>query len=121
MGAKETVETYMGAWNEPDEAKRKQMIEDCWAESGTYTDPVADVTGREELSALITQVQVQIQGGSMVTTTGIDEHHNHVRFGWKLLAKDGATQMEGIDVGQLAPDGKLQSIVGFWGTNPPAA
>jgi hypothetical protein len=28
--------------------------------------------------------------------------------------------MAGIDVATLAADGRLQSIVGFWGANPPA-
>jgi len=37
------------------------------------------------------------------------------------MAPDGSTGMEGIDVGQLAEDGRLQSIVGFFGPPPAAA
>ena len=121
MDAKETVDTYMGAWNETDEAKRNDMLGRCWANKGTYTDPVADIVGLEALSATITQFQQQMPGATLITTTGVDAHHDRIRFGWKLQAPDGATRIEGIDVGQLTTDGKLQSIVGFWGTNPPEA
>jgi hypothetical protein len=121
MNAKETVDTYMAAWNETDEAKRKAMLERCWAEDGAYTDPVADIAGREALSATIAGFQAQMPGASIITTSAIDQHHDRVRFGWKLLSPDGETRIEGIDVGQLSADGKLQSIVGFWGASPPAA
>jgi SnoaL-like domain len=121
MEANEIVDTYMAAWNESDETKRNQMLDRCWSATGTYTDPMADIKGREALSALISQFQQQMPDALLVTTTGVDAHHDRVRFGWKLQAPDGATRMEGIDIGQLAADGKLQSIVGFWGTNPPEA
>ncbi|MEX0684318.1 MAG: nuclear transport factor 2 family protein [Dehalococcoidia bacterium] len=119
MATKETVEAYLSAWNETDEAKRQQILERCWADSGTYTDPMSDVAGREALAGLIAGFQQQMPGASIALSSAIDEHHGRIRFGWKL---DGApTPMEGIDVGLLAGDGRLESIVGFWGTAPPAA
>ena len=121
MATKETIDAYMSAWNETDPAKRKAILAACWSDNGTYTDPVADVAGPEALSELIDQVQGQMPGATIVTTSGIDQHHDRVRFGWKLTMPDGAVRAEGIDVGQLTPDGRLQSIVGFWGANPPAA
>jgi hypothetical protein len=118
MATKDIIEAYMAAWNETDEGKRGALIDQCWNESGTYIDPVADVGGREGLAALIAQFQSQMPGGAIVATSGIDQHHDRVRFGWKLT---GAPQpIEGIDVGQIAADGRLASIIGFWGVNPPA-
>jgi hypothetical protein len=119
MATKETVENYVAAWNETDETKRRDLIAQCWADSGTYTDPVADVSGRDGLHGLISQFQQQMPGASIAITSGVDEHHGRIRFGWRL---DGGPQaMEGIDVGQLSTDGRIQSIVGFWGASPPAA
>ena len=58
-------------------------------------------------------------GARIEVTSGADEHHGRIRFGWKLT---GAPQaMDGIDVGQVDADGRLLSILGFWGANPPAA
>ena len=118
MATKETVEAYMSAWNEPDEAKRRQLLEGCWADNGTYTDPMSDVAGRDALVTLITGFQQQMPGASISLTSAIDEHHGRIRFGWAL--NGGPTAMDGIDVGVLAGDGKLASIVGFWGLAPKA-
>jgi hypothetical protein len=40
------VTTYGSAWNEPDEAARRQLLESAWADHGTYCDPTANVEGR---------------------------------------------------------------------------
>jgi hypothetical protein len=42
-----------------------------------------------------------------------------LRFTWKFVGKDGKTVIEGIDFGELGPDGKLQKIVGFFGPVKP--
>lgn len=120
MSAKETVETYIAAWNEADAGKRSALIEKCWAAAGTYTDPLADVSGREALDATIVGFHQQMPGARITVSSGLDEHHGRVRFGWQLLQEDGTMRMEGIDVGQLDGDGRLTSILGFWGASPPA-
>ncbi len=118
MATKDTIEAYIAAWNEVDEAKIKSLLDKCWADEGTYTDPVSDVKGRDGLFSAITGFHAQMPGAGIAITSGMDEHHGRVRFGWKVT---GAPQeMAGIDVGILAQDGRLQSILGFWGVNPPA-
>lgn len=119
MATRDIIEAYMAAWNEADEAKRRGLLDKCWADSGTYTDPVSDVSGREGLFAAIQGFHAQMPGAGIALTSGIDEHHGRVRFGWKVT---GAPQeLAGIDVGALAADGRLQSILGFWGASPPSA
>ncbi len=116
----EIVQAYMTAWNEPDETSRRQLLEKAWADDGRYTDPMSDAPGRDALVTLISQFQQQMPGASLAATSGIDEHHGRLRFGWKLTAPDGSTGMEGIDIGQLAEDGRLKSITGFFGPLPVA-
>jgi SnoaL-like protein len=111
----EVVQAYMAAWNEADENKRRALLEKAWADDGRYTDPMSDAPGRDALIALISQFHQQMPGASIVPASGIDEHHGQLRFAWKMLAADGSTGMEGIDVGRLAEDGRLQSITGFFG------
>jgi len=114
----EIVRAYMAAWNEKDEGKRRELLEKAWADAGRYTDPMSDAPGRDALIALISQFQQQMPGASITATSGIDEHHGRLRFAWKMTARDGSTGMEGIDVGQLAEDGRLQNITGFFGPLP---
>jgi hypothetical protein len=120
MATKETVEAYMAAWNEEDEGKRRALLAKAWADGATYTDPMAHAAGVDEVVALVAQFQGQMPGAKIVQTSAIDEHHGRLRFGWAMKGPDGSTRMEGIDVGELAEDGRIRSIVGFFGPLPAA-
>jgi hypothetical protein len=50
--------------------------------------------------------------------SGVDTHHDHFRFAWDLVGPDGAVAVGGIDVGEVADDGRLQRITGFYGPLP---
>lgn len=121
MTPSDVMTAYMDAWNETDSGKRTELLQRCWSDAGRYTDPMADVQGREALSEVIDGFHKQMPGASIITSTALDQHHNRVRFGWKLLMPDGSERMEGIDIAVLADDGRLESITGFWGVNPPPA
>jgi hypothetical protein len=45
-------------------------------------------------------------------------HHEHLRFAWRLVAPDGTIAVAGIDVADVAPDGRLARVVGFFGDLP---
>ncbi len=64
-------------------------------------------------------MKTHFPGHSFRRTTGIDAHHEFVRFGWELVGPDGAVAIAGYDVGELADDGRLRRITGFFG-DPPA-
>ena len=51
--------------------------------------------------------------------SGIDVHHNVVRFLWRLVRADGTCGDTSIDFGEVGPDGRLVKIVGFFGAPPP--
>jgi hypothetical protein len=119
MNAQEAVTMYGNAWVETDEAKRRALLEKAWADDGVYTDPQSHVEGRDALIALIGGFQQQ-SGASIVATSGADVHHGKLRFTWKMLGADGNAVMEGIDFGELADDGRIKRIIGFFGP-PPAA
>ena len=118
MPIKDTIDTYLAAWSEPDPQKRASLIEKCWADDGTYVDPMSDVAGRGGLEATIAGFHAQMPGAAIILNGGIDEHHGRLRFPWALKAADGSMPIKGIDIGQLAPDGRLASILGFWDNAP---
>ncbi len=116
----EAVELYGAAWSEPDETKRRELLERAWADDGVYTDPTAEVTGRDALVAHIGGFLDQTQGARIVITSGVDSHHGtRLRFSWQMQNADGAVLADGIDYGQLDEDGRLELIVGFFGPFPP--
>jgi hypothetical protein len=118
MATKDIVDVYLAAWCEPDAGKRRPLLEKCWADGATYIDPMADVSGRDGLEATIAGFHKQMPGAAIVLSGNIDEHHGRIRFPWALKAADGSTPVKGIDVGQLAADGRLTSILGFWDAPP---
>lgn len=118
LTTQQIVEAYGASWREPDVAKRRALLEQAWADDATYTDPQSDVAGRDGLIDLISGFQAQVSGAQIVATSAVDVHHEKFRFTWAMKSADGATMMEGIDYGELAPDGRIQKIVGFFGPPP---
>ena len=109
------VDTYLAMWNEDDDARRAKLIEKAWSDDGRYVDPMLEAEGREALSAMVANVHANYPGHRFRRLSGIDAHHDTVRFAWDLSAPDGTTTVAGIDVGTLASDGRLRTITGFFG------
>jgi len=112
------VDTYLAMWNETDPARRAQHIEAAWTHDGRYVDPLSDATGPKALSEMVTGVQTRFPGQKFRRISGIDVHHDQVRFAWELAASDGTVTVVGLDVGALSADGRLRQITGFFGDLP---
>ena len=112
------VSDYLAMWLEPDEGVRRAHIERVFTEDGRHVDPNADARGHDGLAEMITAVHAQFPGFGMRQTTAVDQHNDQLRFGWELLAADGSTILTGIDAGEVADDGRLRRITGFWGDLP---
>jgi hypothetical protein len=110
----EIVGAYFRMWNEPDPARRAEHIALAWAEDGCYLDPLFEAEGHAALSELVEGVHARFPGHQFVRASRIDAHHDQVRFAWELEAADGTLAAAGIDVCQLAPDGRLQRVAGFF-------
>jgi hypothetical protein len=116
LAAIETVvDAYLAALTETDDDARAKLAEQAWADESHFTDPLLHADGRDDIAALTPLVTGQFPGHAFARTTGIDTHNGYVRFGWELRAPDGTVPAAGIDVGVLAPDGRLNRIVGFFG------
>ena len=83
-----TVDTYLAMWNEEDAAARATVIERAWAPDGRYVDPMLEAHGHDALSAMVAGVHAQFPDQRFRRTTGVDAHHDQVRFGWELAAPD---------------------------------
>ena len=114
-----TVDTYLAMWNDPDAAARAELIATAWTEDGRYVDPVQEAEGHAALSAMVAAIHQRFPGQRFRRLSGVDAHHDQVRFAWELGVPGGAVTVAGIDVGMLAADGRLRSISGFFG-DPPA-
>jgi hypothetical protein len=113
------VTQYMAAWNEPAATARRALLEQCWSDRGVYVDPNVLLAGREALAAKIDEVLASRPGARLEFMSGIDVHHNVVRFLWRLVRADGTCGDTSIDFGEIGADGRLVKILGFFGPPPP--
>lgn len=113
-----TVDAYIAMLNETDPRRRAALAELAWTEDGSYVDPLLEARGHAGLSDMAAVVHAQFPGQHFVRTTGIDAHHGLVRFGLELGDGEGTVTVAGIDVGIIAPDGRLSHIAGFFGPLP---
>jgi hypothetical protein len=112
------VTQYMAAWNEREAAARHTLLQQCWSDGGVYLDPNVSLTGREALDGHIATAQASRPGARLEFMSGIDVHHDVVRFLWRLVRADGTCGDTSIDFGEVGPDGRLVKIVGFFGPPP---
>ena len=114
----ELIDRYLAAWNEPDPARRAALIEQVWAADGRLIDPPLAAEGHAGIGDMAAALQAQFPGHQFRRASGIDAHHDQLRFAWQLVGPDGAVALAGLDVGELAADGRLRRIAGFFGELP---
>jgi hypothetical protein len=115
-----TIDRYLVMWNEADDAVRSQQAHAVWVDGGRLVDPLIEAVGPEQISTAIGGLRDQMPGHSLTRTTVVDAHHDHARFAWTVNAPDGTVAVAGIDVVTFAPDGRIQSAIGFFGDPTPA-
>ena len=119
MTTAEVVLAYGAAWNEDDDAARRKLLGQAWADDGVYCDPMGRADGRDALVAHIATTRAAFPGHRIEVVSSVDEHDGYLRFAWELRGPDNSTVTEGVDFGVLAPDGRLASITGFFGPLSP--
>ncbi len=116
--APETVAAYAAAWSETDEDARRALLERSWTDDGVYVDPSGRAEGRAALVGHIGGFHARMPGSRIEMASGVDEHGGLLRFAWRMVGPDGVVALEGMDFGELADDGRLDRIVGFFGPVP---
>ena len=113
-----TITTYLEMLNETDNDRRAELVAQVWAEDGCWIDPPFEAEGHAAINEAIGGVQQQFAGSSFRQASGVDAHHDLFRFAWELVGADGNLIVAGIDVGQVADDGRFRRITGFLGPLP---
>lgn len=113
MSIETTVTEYLRAWNATDPAERAELLSKVATDDVRYVDPLADVTGREGLGAVIGQVRSQFPGMPLTLHSGPDAHHDVVRFSWALGPEGGEPVVVGTDSVVLAADGRFALVAGY--------
>jgi hypothetical protein len=113
-----TVDAYLSAWNEPDPQRRAELIGRVWSEQGRLIDPPVGGEGHAAIGEIAGAMHEHYPGHRFRRVSDVDAHHDHLRFAWELVSPDGAVALTGLDVGELAADGRLLRVTGFFGDLP---
>jgi hypothetical protein len=111
----EIIDSHLEAYALADTDRRDALVAANWNVEGELTDPPLAGRGHGEISGLADVVVTHYAGHHFERTTVIDVHHNFGRYGWELVAADGAVAVSGTDFVQFDDEGKLLRIVGFFG------
>ncbi len=115
----ETVAGYIAAWNETDAGRRRDIIARTWSEAGSYQDAQRDGTGHDAIDAMIAAVQAHFPGYRFRLSSGIEAHHDRVRFSWVAGGTEQAPLFfGGTDFATLASDGRFGAVTGFTDAMP---
>jgi hypothetical protein len=113
---------YFEAWNAGEPEELAKAVAAAWAADGSYTDPLADVSGHEQIAAVIAGAHEQFPGFSFKLAGAVDGHHETARFSWELVSDaDGSAPVAGFDVITLDADGRIRSVLGFLDRVPAGA
>lgn len=116
----EIVERYIASWNETDPVRRRKLIDEVFAVDATYTDPLVDLAGREQIDAGIAGAQAQFAGLVFSLAGPVDSNHSQARFTWYLGPENGEPIVIGFDVAVANASGQLRAVYGFLDKVPAA-
>ncbi|MGW7404757.1 nuclear transport factor 2 family protein [Streptomyces sp. NPDC054833] len=108
------VARYFEAWNATEPEALAKAVAEAWSADGGYTDPLADVRGHEQITAVIAAAHQQFPGFSFRPLGAVDGHHDTARFAWELVNEaDGSAPVAGFDVITLDAEGRIRQVLGF--------
>lgn len=112
------VVAYCAPWNTTDRSARDGLLARVWAVAGVYIDPEPTLAvGRAALGDAIAEFQ-QHYPGDRFRCGAPQTHHRAIRVSWIRLGPDGKQLAQGMDFHDLAPDGRISRVVGFFGAPP---
>lgn len=123
MDRHKAIKLYMQAWTQRTAADIRVVLDGCWAETGTYTDPITDpVSGVDEMVELILSFGKRFPGATLQDTSELDLHHHVGRFNWVMTSPtpilagetNYGTTLTGVDFVEFATDGSITRITGFF-------
>ncbi|HET7885150.1 MAG TPA: twin-arginine translocation signal domain-containing protein [Bradyrhizobium sp.] len=114
MNVNQVIVQYLAAWSEPDPKRRRQLVAQAWTEDGAYVDRVREGRGHDSIDQMIAKAQEHFPGYRLNLASGIEAHHDCVRFSWVAGGTaDAPLYIKGTDFAFIADDGRLKSVIGF--------
>ncbi|MFT3865006.1 MAG: hypothetical protein QM729_12095 [Solirubrobacterales bacterium] len=124
----EVLAAYEAALNEADKARREELVASAMSEDARVLAahlPGAPALDRQAFADDCGVVQGWRPPGARLRRRGeVDGHHGWIRFAWEVslpggeVIEVGGARIEGVDVVELAADGRFRTVIMFQGLAP---
>ena len=109
------VDAWFAAWAEPDEGRRAASLAAIASTAVRMRDRFSCVDGLAELEPHIAAAQHHMPGLRLQRKGDARHCQGTVIVDWTATGPDGAPRGQGTNVFSLGPDGRIESVTGFWG------
>jgi hypothetical protein len=109
-----SIREYFEAWNERDDDRRRELLARSVTSDVELVHPTFGRSrGSAALAGQIASYQQAMPGTEVILTSEIDAHNQIARYAWHVVDSGGRTLAAGLDVVELAADGRLKRILLF--------
>ena len=110
MNVEAAVDAYVAAWNTGDVAARRGLLAAAVTDDCEYAGPTGRTVGRDELDAAIAEARDYLPGACVQRAGAVEAHGAQSRFRWAVVGPGGGPLIQGTDVVETGPDGRLKRI-----------
>jgi len=112
MTVEETVEHLTKAWTTTDRDERRRLLGLACRPDAEFLSPHGHNRGTEEYARGIDIFRSSFPKSRTVHGPPT-HHHRSLAYRWRTEWNDGRPPLDGIDVGELAEDGRIRRLVSF--------
>jgi hypothetical protein len=109
---------YAALWAEADAGRRQALLDQCLSNDARIIGPGFRLAGHAAISQEVERFLRHERGVRAVLASGYALHSGWARFGVAMVDATGAVVAEGEDVVELGADGRIATVVTFWGAVP---
>ncbi len=108
------VDGWFEAWIETDAAVRERALQQIAVPELRFRDQYSLTDGVTDLVPHITAAQKFMPGIRLQRSGAVRHCQGTVLCDWKVVTPDGQERGTGTNVFTLGPDGRIESVTGFW-------
>ncbi|MSR61625.1 MAG: SRPBCC domain-containing protein [Planctomycetes bacterium] len=109
------VERWVTAWNEPDDGLRRTAFRALVSDDVVLQDAYSCTRGFDDLVAHVAGGKVHMRGITIECTGAPRQCQGTALADFVVKLPDGKPMSKGTNVFELAPDGRIERVVGLWG------
>jgi hypothetical protein len=113
--ALQAIRDYAAAWNEPDPARRRALLERSLVDGGEVVAPTGEWRGAAAVDAEIARWHAQQPRHTAGFADPVDAHHGWARASFVVRDGAGREVARGLDLFETTADHRIRRVITFFG------